>query len=223
MSPKPSSRGASSASPSRGFDQEFAQLEAFSLSLKSGKSLGDDGTKYLRQSLAHRNNFLVSKAARLVADSELIALLPDILAAYDRFFVDAAKTDPKCWAKEALAKALVKLEHRGKDAYLRGMRHHQLEASWGPAVDTAGALRCTCTHALVDCPGISDADLLTALLEPLTDTDKTVRVEAARAIGNVGGVGALLLLRLRALLSPEHEQEGEPEVLGAVFSSLLSL
>ncbi len=223
MSPEPKTRASSSASPSRGFDKELAEFEALSASMKSGKPLDEDSTKYLRHSLSHRNNFLVSKAAKLVAEAELTALLPDVLAAYDRFFLDAAKSDPKCWAKEALAKALVKLEHRGKDAYLRGLRHHQMEASWGPPVDTAGALRGTCTHALVDCPGISDADLLTALLEPLTDTDKTVRVEAARAIGNVGGVSALLLLRLRALLSPELEQEGEPEVLGAVFSSLLSL
>jgi len=223
MSPKPSSRASSSASPSRGFDKELAELEALAESLRTSPAADAATVERLRRTLAHRNNFLVSKAAKLVAEAELTALLPDILAAYDRFFLDAAKSDPKCWAKEALAKALVKLEHRGKDAYLRGMRHHQMEASWGPPVDTAGALRCTCTHALVDCPGISDADLLTALLEPLTDTDKTVRVEAARAIGNVGGVSALLLLRLRALLSPELQQEGEPEVLGAVFSSLLSL
>lgn len=223
MSPKPSSRAASSASTSRGFDKELAELEALSAQFKSGGPSTAENIAHLRGSLGHRNNFLVSKAARLVADAELSALLPDVLAAYDRFFIDAAKSDPKCWAKEALAKALVKLEHRGKDAYLRGMRHHQMEASWGPPVDTAGALRGTCTHALVDCPGISDADLLAALLEPLTDTDKTVRVEAARAIGQVGGVSAALLLRLRALLGSAIEQEGEPEVLGAVFSSLLGL
>ena len=93
-----------------------------------------------------------------------------------------------------------------------------MEASWGPPVDTAGTLRATCAHALVDCPGISDADLLTALLEPLTDTDKTVRMEAARAIAQVGGVSAALILRLRALLGKD-----EPEVLGAVYSALLSL
>jgi hypothetical protein len=153
----------------------------------------------------HRNNFIVAKAARLVADAELFALLPEVLAAFDRFFIDAAKSDPQCWAKNALAKALLKLGHRAKDAYLRGMRHHQMEASWGPPVDTAGTLRATCAHALVDCPAMSDADLLTALLEPLTDTDKTVRMEGARAIAQVGGVSAALLLRLRALLAPQLE------------------
>lgn len=223
MPPKRSSRAASSASTSRGFDKELAELEALAEALRAVPAPDPAQIEHLRKSLGHRNNFLVSKAARLVADAELSALLPDVLAAYGRFFIDAAKSDPKCWAKEALAKALVRLEHRGKDAYLHGMRHHQMEASWGPPVDTAGALRGTCTHALVDCPGISDADLLEALLEPLTDTDKTVRVEAARAIGQVGGVSAALLLRLRALLGYEMKQEGEPEVLGAVFSSLLGL
>jgi hypothetical protein len=209
---------ASQAAPSRGFDKELAELEALRELVKAGDLLSADQVVYLRKTLAHRNNFLVSKAARLVEDAELAVLLPDVLTSYDRFFIEPVKTDPKCWAKEALAKALVRLGHRQREAYLRGMRHHQMEASWGPPVDSAAALRGTCTHALVDCPGLSDADLLTVLLEPLTDSDKTVRMEAARAIGNVGGVSAALLMRLRALLGND-----EPEVLGAVYSALLSL
>jgi hypothetical protein len=220
MSPKRASHSAQPVSSSRGFDTELAELEALSGAFKTGASPNAAQVEQLRKALAHRNNFLVAKAAKLVTDAELAALLPDVLAAYDRFFIDAEKSDPKCWAKDALSKALVKLEYRSKDAYLRGMRHHQLEASWGPAVDSAGALRATCAHALVDCPGISDAELLTVLLEPLTDTDKTVRMEAARVIGQVGGVSAALLLRLRAVLGRD---EPEPEVMGAVFSALLSL
>jgi hypothetical protein len=218
MNPRSTTRSGMKPAPTRGFDKDLAEIEASSESIKAGAAPTEATIAYLRKSLGHTNNFLVSKAARLIADAELTALLPDVLTAFDRFFIDPEKTDPKCWAKEALAKALVKLGHRSKDAYLRGMRHHQMEASWGPPVDTAGAVRGTCTHALVDCPGISDADLLTALLEPLTDTDKTVRMEAARALAAVGGVSAALLLRLRALLGSD-----EPEVLGAVYSALLSL
>ena len=202
----------------RGFDKELAELEALNEALKAGAVLDAAVVEHLRKGLAHRNNFLVSKAARMVADAELFALLPDVLAAYDRFFIDAAKSDPQCWAKNALVKTLVKLEHRQKDAYLRGLRHHQMEGSYGGLSDTAGALRGACTHALVDCPGLSDADLLAILLEPLTDADKTVRMEAARAIGQVGGPSAALLLRLRALLAKD-----EPEVLGAVYSALLAV
>jgi hypothetical protein len=202
----------------RGFDKELAELEALGAALKAGTDADAAVVEQLRKGLAHRNNFLVSKAAKLVADAELFALLPDVLAAYDRFFIDAAKSDPQCWAKNALVKTLVKLEHRQKDAYLRGLRHHQMEGAYGGLSDTAGALRGACAHALVDCPGLSDADLLGLLLEPLTDADKTVRMEAARAIGQVGGVSAALLLRLRALLAKD-----EPEVLGAVYSALLSV
>jgi hypothetical protein len=212
-----SAKQTSKASP-RGFDKDLAELEALIASFRSGVALDDNGTMHLRKALGHRNNFLVAKAARLVADAELFVLLPEVLASYDRFFVDAAKTDPQCWAKNALVKTLVKLEHRQKDVYLRGLRHHQMEGSYGGLSDTAGALRGACTHALVNCPGINDADLLTILLEPLTDSDKTVRIEAARAIGQVGSVSAALILRLRALLGSD-----EPEVLGAVYSALLSV
>jgi HEAT repeat protein len=218
VSRSPKQKTKSQGSLSHSFDQELAELEELKAVVLSGPPPDAAAIEHLRKALAHRSNFIVAKAARLVADAEISALLPEVLAAFDRFFIDAAKSDPKCWGKEALAKALVKLEHRSKEAYLRGMRHHQMEASWGPPVDTAGALRGTCTHALVNCPGISDAELLTIFLEPITDTDKTVRMEAARAIGNVGGVSAALLLRLRALLGND-----EPEVLGEVYAALLSL
>jgi hypothetical protein len=210
----------SQTASSRGFESELAELDALREGLTAGAAPDAVVIEQLRKALGHRNNFLVAKAAKLAADAEMAALLPYVLAAFDRFFVDATKSDPQCWAKNALAIALVKLEHRGKDAYLRGMRHHQLEPVWGGQSDTAGALRGTCTLALVDCPGISDAELLAALLEPLTDTDKTVRVEAARALGQVGGVSAALPLRLLAL---RGSHEPEAEVMGAVYSSLLGL
>jgi hypothetical protein len=218
MSPRQSGKTAQRAALSRGFDRELAELEALSESLKAGATPDAAVVDQLRKALGQRNNFLVAKAAKLVAEAGLVALLPDALAAYERFFVDAEKSDPQCWAKNALVKTLVKLEHRQKGTYLRGLRHHQMEPVWGGSSDTAGALRGACTHALVDCPGISDFELLTALLEPLTDKDKTVRIEAARAIGQVGGVSAGLVLRLRALLGSD-----EPEVLGAVYSALLAI
>jgi hypothetical protein len=207
----------------RGFDKELTELVALSEALKSGTVPDAAQIDHLRKSLAHRNNFLVSKAAKLVADAELFQLLSNSLAAYDRFFLDPTKTDPQCWAKIALAKTLVKLEHRQKDAFLRGLRHHQMEATWGGVTDTAGALRGACAHALVDCTGISDAELLNILLEPLVDSDKTVRIEAARAIGRVGGVSAALILRLRALLGLGIQEQDEPEALGAVYSALLAV
>lgn len=197
----------------RTFERELAQLEAM-----SGKIPDDAGIQRLHAALGKENNYLVAKAARIIADHSLVSLLPQVLTAFNRFFIDPVKTDPQCWAKNALAKTLVKLECRDAEVYLRGLRHHQEEPVWGGQSDTAGALRATCTHALVDCEGLKDFDLLNILLEPLVDLDKTVRMEAARALGQVGGVSAALILKLGILLRKE-----EPEVLGACFSALLGM
>jgi HEAT repeat protein len=75
----------------------------------------------------------------------------------------------------------------------------------------------------VVCPGTQDDELVGLLLETLVDTDKSVRVEAARAIGNVGGRGAALALRMRALMGTVGLDVSTPEVLGAVYAALLSL
>lgn len=198
---------------SRAFERELAELESMSGHVPTAEGVGR-----IRKALGNENNYLVSKAARLVAEYTLSELLPDVLSAFERFFEDPIKTDPQCWAKTALAKALVKLDYRDADTYLRGLRHCQEEPVWGGQSDTAGALRGTCTQALVVCDGLSNARLLELLLDPLVDSDKTVRMEAARAIGYAGGSAASLLLKLRILVGKE-----EPEVLGSCFSALLGM
>lgn len=197
----------------RSFERELAQLEAMSDHTPQGEDI-----ERLRKSLGHENNYLVSKAARIVADNALMELLPDSLTAFNRFFKDPVKDDPQCWAKTSLAKALVKLQCRDVSVFLRGLNHRQEEPVWGGLSDTAGTLRATCALALAACDGLDDARLFDLLLTPFVDSDKTVRVEAARAIGHIGGVTAALLLKMRILLRKE-----EPEVLGACFSALLGL
>jgi HEAT repeat protein len=191
----------------------LAQLEAL-----SGCVPDAEAVVRVRKALGNQNNYLVAKAARIAADNALTVLLPEVLAAFDRFFIDPVKNDPQCWAKNSLAKALVKLECRDPEVFLRGLRHHQEEPVWGGHSDTAGALRGTCTHALVSCDSLREERLLDILLEPLVDLDKTVRMEAARAIGQVGGPSAALLLKLRVLVRKE-----DAEVLGACFSALLGM
>jgi len=197
----------------RSFERELALLEAM-----SGRVPDASGMERVRRALGHENNYLVAKAARIVADHGLTEVLPEVRAAYHRFFIDAVNSDPQCWAKNSLVKALVKLECRDADLYLRGLRHTQEEPVWGGQSDTAGALRATCTHALTICEGLSTERLLDILLAPLLDHDKTVRMEAAKAIGVVGGPAAALLLKLRVLLRKE-----EAEVLGACFSAILGM
>jgi HEAT repeat protein len=184
----------------------------------------------LRKALAHRNNYVVAKAADLVRGFELGDLTPELLAAFDRFFEDAVKTDPQCWAKNAIGRALAAFEHQDADVFLRGMRHVQLEPVWGGSSDSAGTLRATCALALVQCRSLFESELLTHLIELLGDKDKAVRAEVARAIEQVASPSSALLLRLRAILDsnlrsrkPGHPPEEEPEVLGACYGGILRI
>jgi hypothetical protein len=197
----------------RGFDEQMAALDAL-----KGRELDAQGIAFIRKMLANRSNYLVGKAARLAEENNLRELLPELLAAFERFFENAEKTDPQCWAKNALSRALPKLECRDKDVFLRGLTFHQYEPVWGGRSDTAGTLRGNCALALVVCEGLITHDLLILLLDPLTDKDKSVRVEAVRALAAVGEA-AVPLLRLRALLPGEEPEE----MLAVCFQALLAL
>jgi hypothetical protein len=198
--------------PHQSFDEQMAALDAL-----KGRELDAASITLIKKSLAGRSNFLVAKAARLAEDANLTDLIPDLLADYDRFFSNAEKSDPQCWAKNALSRALSKLECRDKLVFLRGLRHHQMEPVWGGKSDSAGALRANCAHALVACDGLDNQQVLVYLLDPLVDKDKSVRVEAVRAIAQLGDA-AIPVLRLRALIPGE-----EPEVLATCFSALLAI
>jgi len=172
----------------------------------------------LRKVLAHRNNYLVAKAADLVREFGLPELIPELLAAFDRFFSNPVKTDPQCWAKNAISRALAALDFQDAAVYLRGMRHIQFEPVWGGQSDTAATLRATCALALVPCRSLPEADLLTYLIELFADKDKSVRVAAVRAVGQVDSPSAVLLLRARAVLGGD-----DPEVLGACYQAILGI
>lgn len=196
----------------RSFDDQLTALDA----LRHGPPSA--AVVPLRKALGHRNNFVVAKAADLVREFTLAELIPDLLTAFDRFFADAVKNDPQCWAKNALSRALAALEHQDAVTFLRGIRHIQLEPVWGGRSDTAGTLRATCALALVQCRSLSERELLNHLIELFADEDKSVRVEAARAVEQVGSPSAAALLRLRAVLGKD-----EPEVLGACFGGILRI
>jgi hypothetical protein len=172
----------------------------------------------LRTALKHANNYLVAKAAEIVRRLELHALQPELVEAFDRFMVDGETRDPQCWAKNALSRTLMEFECQESSIFLRGLRHVQMEPVWGGRSDTAGTLRATCAQALVGCRELRETALLAVLIELFRDEDKTVRIEAARAIARVGSDAAMLLLRLRATLKKD-----EPEVLAACFSGVLEL
>ena len=156
---------------------------------------------------------IAAKAARLAEDALLYELVPKMLDAYSRFLDKPLKTDPSCYAKKAIARALVALDCNDTEFYRRGLQYRQLEPVWGGTADTAVDVRTSCAMGLV-ASGYSRALVeLTALLH---DTDAAARVGAVRAIACGNPREAELLLRSKVLGG-----DAEPQVLGECFSGLL--
>jgi hypothetical protein len=198
--------------PKRNFDYELANLEA----LRDAPP--EAAEPELAKALNLRNNFLVAKAAALTLHHRLTGLTSNLAASFPRFLENGAKSDPQCWAKNALAKTLAAFEYQEPELFLTGMRHIQLEPVWGGSADTAGTLRGTCALALVQCRELDSHRLLIHLIPLFADKELPVRVDAVRAVVQVGSDSAALLLRLRAELASD-----EPELLGSCYSGVLSL
>jgi HEAT repeat protein len=196
----------------RKFEEQIAALDA----LRDQPE--DRRTEPLRKALTGKNNFIAAKSADLIREFNLAELTLDLLTAFDHFFENPEKTDPQCWAKNAISRALATFELQDADVFLRGMRHIQLEPVWGGSSDTAGTLRATCALALVQCRSLTEAELLKYLIDLLADKDKAVRVEIVRAIAQLASTPAALLLRARAVVGAD-----EPEVLGACYAGVLSI
>ena len=196
----------------KGFEAELANLESLA-------QLSPSETEQpLRKFLTHKNNFLVSKAAKLTAEHNHGSLIPALLEAFARFLKDGTRTDPQCWAKNAIAKALCDFEYQEPEPFLLGIKTHQLEGTWGGTTDTAGTLRSQSALGLVQCRALSNFTVLEHLLPLFTDKVTSVQVNTARAVEQIGTEAASLLLRLRAELG-----SGEPELLGACYSGVLHL
>ena len=160
----------------RQFEQQIAALDTLREAPEEAR------VDPIRKALTHKNNFITAKGADLAREFNLRNLTPDLLQAFDRFFENPEKTDPQCWAKNAISRALAAFELQESDVFLRGMRHVQLEAVWGGRSDTAGTLRATCAFALVQCRTLTNDDLLRHLADLFADSDKAVRAEVVRAI-----------------------------------------
>ena len=172
----------------------------------------------LKKALRDKVNVIVAKAAALTAEIELRSLLPDLCATFERLFTDPLKTDPKCWGKEALAKALKDLGHTESAIFLKGAQHVQLEPVWGSEEDTAPTLRATCALALLQCSDLSREDKLWPIMRLLTEKSPSLRKDGALALESIGGREAALLLRIKA-----RTGDLDATVTGQVFESLLRI
>lgn len=172
----------------------------------------------LRKALRDRSNLVAAKAASFIEEFEIQVLGAEAAELFVRYLDGGAEKDPQCWAKNALVKALKRLNHQDHELYLRGLSYTQKEPVWGGSEDTAVTLRGECALALVQCRGLSDFDVLEKLVEAWADESAQVRGNIARAVGAVERRESALLLMTKVLAG-----DSEPVVIGECFSGLLDL
>ena len=169
----------------------------------------------LREVLGGEGSHAVARAATLVGELGLEALVPDLVASLPRFFDDPVRADPGCAAKTAIVEALRRLEQDERALYRRAVAHVQMEPVFGGRVDTAADLRGAAALALAESAG---GDVLVDLAHLLADPEAPVRVSAARAVAVHGREGGIPLLHLKALAG-----DVEPRVVSECLLSLLRL
>lgn len=195
----------------RSFDDKRARIQA----LASGAAKPEEARAELKKYLADKTTYLVTLAAEAAQKLELVELLPDLSAAFMRMLEDAVKVDRGCSCKNRIVEALLALDARATDVYMAGLRHIQLEYSFGPPVDAAASLRGMCAHALVhiDYPGA-----VFEIVPLLFDDQDITRAEAASALGESGLDAAAAALHVKVLAGDE-----KADVLGAAYRGLLRI
>ena len=183
--------------------------------LEPGLAASDEGRKELRKALAAKSNLVVAKAARIAGDALCTELAPEMTAAFHRFLPRGSETDKGCSALTALARALFTMDVDDPELFRRGIKHVQMEGSWGGAEDVAAELRAVCAMGLANS---RDPRKLRDLVELLADVKSRARAGAVRALAAAGSDGAALVLRYKALLGDD-----DPEVVAECISGLLEL
>jgi len=99
--------------------------------------------------------------------------------------------------------------------FLTGIRHVQMEGSFGPPVDTAAGLRAASAMGLVH---MNHPDAILEIVTLLVDREADARVGAVRALAWSGRPESVPLLRLKAL-----QPELSVDVMGECFTALLAI
>ncbi|MEO0647495.1 MAG: hypothetical protein AAFZ17_15270 [Cyanobacteria bacterium J06650_10] len=169
----------------------------------------------LRKVLKGKQSIAIAPATKLIIQHQLIQLIPEMKAAFERLLNNGADIDPSCKAKWAIANTHYQLEKPNADLFLSGIRHVQLEPVWGKTIDTAPPLRSLCALGLVQA---NYPNVLTELADLLADKEYDARAGAARAIGYSQNPAGIPLLRFKI-----HTGDSEPQVLSECFIALLQL
>src|SRR5512147_3020919 len=103
--------------------------------VRQGDPTSEASIATLRQVIKSRYSVAVAQAAKLIGDVEMRELVPDLIAAFDRFMVKPIETDGACHAKFRIAETLYRLECSAETVFLQGIRHVQMEPVWGGKQD----------------------------------------------------------------------------------------
>jgi HEAT repeat protein len=164
------------------------------------------------KALESKSNLVVAKAARIVGEGLDISFVPALAKAFPRFLKAG---DKGCAALTALARALVTLECDDAALFREGIRHVQMEGTWGGSQDVAAELRAICAMGLAN---TRDPDKTRELVTLLADREWTARAGAARALAAVGSEASAAVLRFKVLTGDE-----EPEVFCDCLHGLIAL
>ena len=190
-------------------------IEAAITALDDIDPLTPEGKKQLGKALGAKSNLVAAKAARIAGDALLLDLIPNLTAAFEKFLAKGSGADKGCMAQLAIARALVKLDCVDADLFRRGMKHIQMEGTWGGTEDRAAELRATCATGLAN---THDPHALRDLVCLLVDPEWPARAGAVRAIAAIGSEASTLLLRYKALAG-----DREPDVVSQCVTALLEI
>ncbi len=189
-----------------------ARLAALS-ALRDGG--GDQARDALGAALGTRTPLVVARAAEVAASMGLVAVLPQLEGALERYLALPAEKDRRCLAKQALVAACDDLDSRQSDLFLSAAQCVQLEKAWGGPQDTAAGVRSRALFALMR---LRDGEAMNVAARLLADSASGARAGAARALANSSPLTAVPLLRHKA-----HCGDEDGLVTHEVFSSLLLL
>lgn len=165
--------------------------------------------------LGHKSNHVIAAAANTAERLEASSLAQELVDAFQTLMRDPAKRDPGCKALLAIAKALAAIDHHAAQVYFAGIRHIQMEGSFGPPVDAAAELRGVCAQGLAR---TLHPDALEECVTLLADREPAARAGAVRAIADTGSREGVLLLRFKALSG-----DASIEVMLECFAALLRM
>jgi hypothetical protein len=192
-------------------DEKLARLKK----LEAEGLCSDGAVREIRTMLSGSSSALAARAARVAAKLAMRELAPELVAVFNRGLENPVKTDPGCRAKLAAVEALSSLDYPEADVYQRGIRHVQMEPSYGPPVDTADHLRAACAFVLYR---LGYSELLYEMVSLLTDREPVARRAAVRVLTEIRQESCEMLLRLKALQGDE-----KTEILGDCLNGLMAI